>query len=224
MRLVLSDPRFYMHTGFSAHPMFWRDRISDDPQTYAIPEKRVATNFFCDTQLYDAVPKPANNRSFFVCRDPLDLLISWYFSNRYSHDPNPAILEFRRETAGMTDEEGIEFTAQQFHVIINDLLSWHARCEKDPAIPLVRFENLTGVNSFQTWQSLLKTLDLQVPDHALAKILSTYKKENLTPPKHSKTDKYGSVGRSIGRQITSTWKDNAALDEIRQVRAALGYR
>jgi hypothetical protein len=60
------------------------------------------------TRFRALVPEDPADRTFFVIRDPRDALVSWYFSLRYSHEPEwPTVLESREELRGLSKAEGL---------------------------------------------------------------------------------------------------------------------
>ena len=120
-------------------------------------------------------------RAFFVMRDPRDLLVSWYFSNRHSHRATPTILERRRQLAEMTVTEGL---ANQLHTeftLIGDTLTaWATRAEADPAVRLVRYEDLTGPDADDHWATLFDHCQIPIPTPVRRGVLATYAFKNLS--------------------------------------------
>lgn len=196
VRLVLSDPRFYRETGLKPYQMAGRYEIKENPPGWTIRRGSAITAFYCDTELFDEVPKPDNYRAFYVARNPTDLLISWYYSNKYSHPQNPYIDQARAEMADMTDWEGVVHTLGQFDQMAHDMRSWAQRAASDTRCHLVKFEELTGKNAEVVWTDLLRKLEIDLPSETLKAILSTYRKENLSPSEKSVSNKYSSVSRS----------------------------
>jgi len=193
VRLILSDPRFFRHTGLLPNPMFWRAEIEADPVGHGVRRGRVATNFFCDVALFDAVPKPQNYRVFYVCRDPLSLLFSWYFSKRYSHDGYADIQHFRRETEGMDHEAGLIYSLERFDDVASQIVDWTGAAGRERGALIVKYESLTGNDQFSAWRKLMSDLEIDIPDQILQDLLQFYRKENLRPKNPSITDKYGSL-------------------------------
>ena len=87
VRLILSDARIYMYSGLK--PVVFSDlrtearRSQEDEAHIRLPEGRIVTPIYCRYDEYEAFRKPTDSRAFFIARDPRDILVSWYFSNRY---------------------------------------------------------------------------------------------------------------------------------------------
>ncbi len=213
VRLVLSDPRFYVWTGLKPRPMIPRKELEVAPERYRVNSGEVVTNVFCNAEIFNQIAKPDDFRAFFVCRDPVTLLISWYYSARYSHPDNADLKSFRRATEGMNDEEGLMYAVSQSEKALSDLKSWANYCAQDRSIPLVKFEDLVGADKLTHWADLFERLGISIPTRIVDSILKTYSRERLSPRGGGLNDKY-----------SSAWKERIKDKEIEMVRAELRGR
>jgi hypothetical protein len=172
VRIVLSDPRLYRYSGLSPH--LADDHLRPDPAATRFPSRGIVTALMRDYAFFAAVPKPERWRAFFVKRDPRDLLVSFYFSNRYSHRPNPGILQVRAELSGLSDAQGLLKTLERFAPLASILTSWQDAAAADANIVLVRYEDLTGDDQLRHWQALLDGADIALPSPLLRRVLATY--------------------------------------------------
>lgn len=63
-----------------------RDFMSREAQK-KIPPNLVCSPLYMGFDNYHSIPKPDHYKSFCLWRDPRDVLVSFYFSCRYSHPP-----------------------------------------------------------------------------------------------------------------------------------------
>lgn len=194
VRVVLSDPRLYMYSGLKTHIPITSDLWWPDPDRLVIPTGHIVPGLYCDYERFARVHKPAPYAVFFVQRDPRDVLISWYFSNRYSHRPMATVNDERQALADMSDGDGILATVDHFGEIAGMLRSWAAAAKRQPGIRIVRYEDLTGADNLRAWSELLAHCDIMIPDDVLKRILDMYAFAKISggrkPGEEDKTHKY----------------------------------
>ncbi len=194
VRVVLSDPRLYMYSGLKIHIPITSDLWWPDPARLIIPKRRIVPGLYCDYSLFARIRKPARHAVFFVQRDPRDILISWYFSNRYSHRPMTTVNDERKALADLSERDGILATVEHFGEIAGMLRSWATAAQTQPNIRIVRYEDLTGDGGQRAWADLLAHCDIRVPDDVLTRILATYAFAKISggrkPGEEDKTHKY----------------------------------
>ncbi len=217
VRLVLSDPRVYQFSGLSVclpNPL-----LKPDPMEVRFPERTIVAAIVRDFAYFQAIPKPERHFAFFVKRDPRDLIVSFYFSNRYSHPLNATIARERNDLARMTETEGMMHTIAQFDKFLSILTSWEAAVGSDPQVRVVRYEDLTGADQLDVWQSLLLEADIRVPRHILADVLATYSFDKITggrkPGMEARTHKYRNG-------IAGDWKHHFTAPMIEEFEARYG--
>lgn len=103
-RGVLRDAIVYRNTGWDVVP--YRELgLNDAEISKPIPRHTVAAHLYIDYPTYGAIEKPENYRTFFILRDPRDCVVSWYFSMRYSHNPEFGIVQQLRSELQAIDDE-----------------------------------------------------------------------------------------------------------------------
>lgn len=188
IRAIFTDPITYKYTGLEVLPyphLGLRFAHFDGP----FPRRTVAVSLPIDYPTYLSIPKPASYKTFFVLRDPRDIVVSWYFSARYSHLPFGPIPGLRGdlETLGLHDglkymidklEGWGSFWAQR---------SWMEATDDREHVRVFRYEDLARDNrSFL--QQLYDYLDILMPQQQFTALY-----ERHTFEKHSR-------GRSQGQE------------------------
>lgn len=194
VRLILSDPRIYRHTGYipyvAAHlhrvPMMVKS-FQAERRAFLLAAYDVPKNVFeiCGSDTPEV---------FFVVRDPRALLISWYDSTRFTHVPTDGVLIHRNAMSSMSDTAAFLYCADRFVEEFSPIFDgWLGALDGNR---IIRFEQLTGGNGLTHWHDLLSSLGLQVPIGTLEKVLATYSVEKLAKPvTKGEVDKYAARGR-----------------------------
>ena len=212
MRVVLSDPRVYRRSGLQPYVLGGHGKLAADPAEHAVGPRSLVLSVYANRETFDRIPKPDRWRVLLVARDPMDLLVSWHFSNRYTHPENPAIVRRREIMAGMSEPEALNHTIGEFGQINDLLLPW--LIEVDPRVRLYRYEDLTGPDAAQTWASLMTDAGIDVSGSALDSLLHNYRQENLRSKRSSsdrRFDKYSSGRAGSWEQVLTP----AQVDDFR---------
>ncbi|MFO1129572.1 MAG: sulfotransferase domain-containing protein [Rhodospirillales bacterium] len=217
VRLVLSDPRIYRYSGLSVclpNPL-----LRPDPRTVRLPERTIVAALVRDYPFFAALPKPERHFAFFVKRDPRDLIVSFYFSNRYSHPLDPVIARERATLARMSESEGLEYTIDQFGQFVAILRSWEEAARHDPRVVVVRYEDLTGIRQLDAWQALLDAADIRMPRQVLAEVLATYSFAKITGGRNPGTE---AVAHKYRKGIAGDWKNHLTAAMLAAFHARYG--
>jgi hypothetical protein len=193
MRVVLSDPRVYRQSGLMPHVLGGHGKLASDPVGHAIGPRSLVLSVYANRETFDLIPKPDGWRVLLVARDPMDLLVSWHYSNRYTHPENPAILRRRQEMAGMSEKDALDYTIGEFAQVNDLLLPWLTT--DDPRVRPYRYEDLTGSNAASMWTDFMADAGINLSGSALAKVLHTYRQENMRSKRSAsdrRSDKYAS--------------------------------
>lgn len=194
VRLILSDPRIYRHTGcipyVAAHMRCNSAMISD----FQTEQRALLLAAYDPPERISEICGSDTAEIFFVVRDPRALLISWYDSTRFTHVPTDGVLLHRNAMRGMSDTEAFLYCADRFVEEFSPLFDgWLGALDGSR---IIRFEDLTGGNGVTHWHDLLSSLGLQVPVGTLENVLATYSVEKLAKPvTKGKVDKYAARGR-----------------------------
>lgn len=138
------------------------DQLGEDPAAFIRHHRidfLVLSN--ADYHLTDRLPP---FKGFHVIRDPRDIVVSSYFSHRYSHPVEnwPELIDHRKELAGMDKREGLLLEIQSCRKRqFADMQNWNYR---DPRIMEWQMEEMTGY-PFAAFSAILRFLDFTFSEH-----------------------------------------------------------
>jgi hypothetical protein len=130
---------------------------------------------------------------FFVKRDPRDIVVSLFFSTKYSHTRTPAIARAREELAQVSEEEGMQRMLQRHLPWTSDVVAEWSRAEQETAgrIRCFKYEDLFGVRQQETFGALMHHCGLRFSEEVLITLLNKHSFESIT-------------GRAQGEEVTES--------------------
>jgi hypothetical protein len=171
VKSVFSDPIVYRRSGL----------VTYDPRYYGwkdprvCPPQRIGLSLYFPYKRYLKMPKPAEHRTFFIYRDPRDLLVSSYFSTRDSHTPMGDVLEVRSALRERSPKDGMLYLIEHLtrKGMFNAVRSW-VEAPPSETIRLVRYEDLTGERQFAEMDALMRHCGIAIPPEELTTLLDKY--------------------------------------------------
>jgi len=221
MRRILADRRIRRYSGMLSEMFFQRtfgtteraDQTMSYPFPYAEPfrEKRIM-GFYTSYESYLRVPKPDRYRTFFVSRDPRDIVVSHYFASR-----RDARRSKGPEYQKLADPEtGIPYMMDRLEAmgLFGALDSW-ADMPDDPNVRLLRFEDLIGPRQFEIFKELFAFCDIAVPDGELIELLADYSFEKLSAGRKRGQEDENSHYR---KGVAEDWKNHFTDEHLKKIR------
>lgn len=182
MRRILADRRVCRYSGLLYEMHFQRifgtaarpDRtVTYEVFPYVEPfRKGLIVGLYAGYEHYARIPKPENHKTFFVSRDPRDIVVSHYFASRRDaqnlNSPHYRILA--------QPEDGIPWMIDRLEEmgLFSALGSWASIPQDDPRVLLLRFEDLIGPRQFEVFKALFAHCDIAMPDDVLRGLLADH--------------------------------------------------
>jgi hypothetical protein len=168
---LLSDLATYKYSGLSHYHYLSRMYSGRDPRpnmgerwfSDAFPERTIVSPMYIDYPCFAAFPKPERYRAFFVMRDPRDVVVSWYYSSRYSHlVMGDDIRRIREDLECLSVPDGLLYSIDNLadYGLFDSLRNWFAAPADDPNVKVVRYEDLVAPDKLDVVADLFAHLDL----------------------------------------------------------------
>lgn len=146
------------------------------------------------------------SKVFFVMRDPRDVLVSAYFSHKYSHKADGHIKETREILNRVSKEEGLIYNIKILAGVYHILRSWKdASLKEDNDFLLIKYEDLTGPDSFASFKNLFEYCEVDIPEKVLANVLKDYSFDQLSRGRPQGTEDSNSHYR---KGVQGDWKNH----------------
>lgn len=198
LRVILSDSRVFRSCGL--RPYRYQDDLpgKHDPRKLterrfekAFPNSSITTTIYIDFDGFSTIPKPACYKAFFVMRDPRDVLVSWYFSSKFSHPLMGDLGRVRQDLDRLDEPDGLLYCIDyldQFGLFTAQR-SWAGAATRDPNVLLVRYEDMIGEAAFATFTQMFEHCDIRMPEHELQALLRSYQFEGLSGRRRGEEDR-----------------------------------
>ncbi len=154
IKAILSDELVLKKTGMPIYnyhqhiPGGENRKLTERTFEEPFPGNCILSPLYMDYPGYLSIPKPAGYRTFSVIRDPRDIIISWYFSVKYSHPLMGKIPQHRETLNKIPLSEGLVYCIEYLkeYGLFKALESWVKVPLDDPHIKLFRFEDMVNSN------------------------------------------------------------------------------
>lgn len=164
--VVFSDPIVHKYTGLDVFPFDQVvDRLQDARFYGPFPKYTIGSHLYIDYPTYLTIPKPAKYRTFFILRDPRDIVVSWYFSVRYSHPIIGKLPKFRNDLENLSLSEGLKYSIDKIGEagLFDAQRSWMHVSEDRENIRIFRYEDFVR-DDCSFLKQLFDYLDIEMPE------------------------------------------------------------
>jgi hypothetical protein len=223
MRRILADRRVCQYSGLLYEMYFQRvfgtaecpDRTMTREFPYTQPfRQRQVVGLYASYENYARIPKPENHKTFFVSRDPRDIVVSAYFASKRDaqnlNSPHYRVLT--------QPDDGIPWVIDKLEEmgLFSALGSWATIPQDDPQVLPLRFEDLIGPRQFEVFKDLFGHCDIVMPDDVLERLLEDHSFRALSggrqPGEEDTTSHYR-------KGIAGDWRNYFTAEHIERFRA-----
>lgn len=226
-RMVLCDPVVFQYTGlktFRYRQMGLREAQFDQP----LPRGTIGIHLYVDYPTYAAIPKPDAYKTFFVLRDPRDIVVSWYYSAKFSHKPVDPIPELRRNLEALDLQDGLKYIIDAWDAfgLFEAQRSWMSRPVDEARVQVFRYEDFAADN-LQFLKELLDYLEIKIPEREFDVLYGRHKFSQLAKGRRQGVEDPQSHFR---KGVSGDWEnhfDDSVMTHFRDVTGdlleVLGY-
>jgi hypothetical protein len=187
---LFSHHRVLEYTGLQPYSIkLWSERLNDQynckitrpdqikellcnlPSKYAFPKYTAALHMYLSYSAYSSIKKSGPYKTFFVLRDPRDLVVSYYFSMLKTHYEFWWVKEIREKLKTVSLHEGLKLCVQSLHKqgIFDDMVSWVINEESDRNVKVFKFEDLSDSHE-RFINNLFDFLDIKISNNNLQEL------------------------------------------------------
>ncbi|MDJ0949868.1 MAG: sulfotransferase domain-containing protein [Alphaproteobacteria bacterium] len=170
LKSIFLDPTFYQATGLRIMPYVALGNKFAKIEEPA-PRGTIVTHLYVGYETYASIAKPKRFKTFYILRDPRDIVVSWYYSAKNSHgliDPIPRLREQLKRSAF---EDGMIFIIDELESwgFFDCQRSWVTEAQHDPAVRIFRYEDMAR-NEATFLKELFKYLGISLDAESFASL------------------------------------------------------
>jgi hypothetical protein len=216
---VFQDKRVYKYTGLKVVPYIDLPKSIQDAAVPVVPLKSIAVRFYLDYSTYLRIEKPPSYKTFYITRDPRDIVVSWYYSMKFSHTPLSELAEGREKLNNMSEAEGFIYSIDAISKIgiFKALRSWIDVEKDDPRIRLFRYEDLVE-DEFETFRAIFQHCDIDMPERVCNSLIKDHSFERKANRKKGNED----VHSHMRKGISGDWKNHFSPEMVETFKKETG--
>ncbi len=213
IKAIFNDPRVRQCSklwSYPGHRYEWDEFHKRFPRYHFVPA------LFISHGQYEEIIKPTDHRTFYVMRDPRDIVVSWYHSMRDTHRLTGKVAKHRAVLQSVSLDEGITYSIETLAYRFAFMRTWILEGPKDPAVLLVYFEQLVA-NPKEEFFRIMTHCKIPISNDELALVLDDYTKEKmrvLDEDARSFIRKRSLSDESHYRQKASTWQEAFTQEHV----------
>jgi hypothetical protein len=174
-KAIFEDDRVRARSGlwsYPGHRYEWGEFIPEFPPRHFVPA------LFMPYGLYEEIRRPPDHRTFYVTRDPRDVVVSWYFSMRDTHRLVGKVPQHRAVLRACSQDEGLHYAIETLAYTFAFMRSWAYAAPRDEHVLMVRFEDATA-RPFESFRAIFDHCRIPIPDDELRAVLADYTKDAM---------------------------------------------
>ena len=180
-RSIFNDRLFYQYTGLVTFP-YTQAGLKDARFNRALPTQTIATHVYISYPTYLTIPKPEKYKTFFIARDPRDIVVSFYFSTKYSHSLVAYIPKMRKDLEQLSLKDGLKYSIDRLEDmgLFAALQSWLKRADtEEKNIKVFHYEDLASDNK-AFLKNMLDFLEIDMPEEGFSQLYDRHQFKRYT--------------------------------------------
>jgi hypothetical protein len=176
-RAVFNDLTFYENTGLKVK-VYDELGLQYGKFQAVLPKHTIGTQLYISYPTYQEIYKPQHYKTFFVLRDPRDIVVSMYFSAKCSHVLIDVIPTLRKDLESLDLSAGMKYMVDCLSEfgLFEAQRSW-MQSAQEQSIQIFRYEDLANDN-FTFLKQLLTYLEVSLSDKELTNLYNRHKFES----------------------------------------------
>lgn len=160
-------------TRMETFPQF---RYDEDQFRRRFPAGCFVPGLYLSYPAYSAIHKPRPYSTFYIARDPREIVVSWYFSVRDTHRPSGSVPSLRATLRSLSLHDGLLFSIEELAQPLLGMGTWIDVPE--PEVAFFRLEDIDRKPEM-TVRQLLKHCGVELAEADLRRVLSETSREAL---------------------------------------------
>jgi hypothetical protein len=167
------------------------------------PRWTFVTNLYVNYSTYLEMPKPGSYRTFYILRDPRDIVVSWYFSAFNSHAPLGDIPTHRAALAELSRTDGLIYSMRRLDAFgLFDAQRGWLEAANDPRVKIFRYEDLAS-DEARFLKALFTHCDIPFSEEQIAKIVHEHGFRAITGREHGQE----AAQEHLRKGVHGDWKN-----------------
>lgn len=209
---VFDDKRIRNHTKLMTYP---QQRYEWDEFQKIFPKGAFVPGLYISYDLYDEIIKPSRYKTFYVMRDPRNIVVSWYHSMLKTHKIMGKVGRHRKDCQRLSFEDGLHYSIDALAIKFMAMRTWKIN-ENDPSLLILKFESLKNDPLF-SFKKIFEHCNVIIPEETLQAVLADYTKNKMRKKDlATRKDKAESHYRWKGSDFRDSF-NHAHLEHFKQV-------
>ena len=204
-RRIFSDECFYRHTGLLSVP-YKRIGLNQANLKRGIPNRCIGVHLYINYSTFANMKKPQSYKAFFILRDPRDIVISWYYSAKYSHRLISVIPELRGNLERLSFDDGVKYIIDKIadYGTFSAQRSWVSDGVNISNTRVFRYEDFATDNA-AFFKDLFNFLDVAIPTAEFENLLKKNSFESLS---QGRSQGHENISSHYRKGISGDWKQH----------------
>lgn len=199
-RMLFSDRIFLDKTGYPLYTPgenFITEERTVLQELNHIPQGVIVSPFYITAKNFADYTGSKDYRAFYITRDPRDVIISSYFSLRYSHAKSNSYIETRRkELAQLSEHDGITKTVRELARFISEIMLQWKRTE-NVRVRIFTFEDVFGPRQEAVLADIMQHCRLPLAAGDIRDLVHRYAFDRISGRKQGEEDRKNHYRKGI---------------------------